>query len=103
MKRLVSTAIVALFLIGIGSPAESQTAVPCAPGADFRTKLKTDFQEVPISLGLGNNGAIVEVFASPDRTFTIMMTAPDGTSCLLATGNFWESINKPIKIDGPKV
>jgi hypothetical protein len=36
-------------------------------------------------------GYLVEVFASSSGSWTIVLTQPGGTACLIASGNYWES------------
>ena len=47
-------------------------------------------------MGLARNGTVIEVFTSVEGTWTIIMTQPVGISCLVASGNYWESLPKPI-------
>ena len=40
---------------------------------------------------------LVEVYASEETgTWTILMTRPDGTTCLLAAGQRWEQDARPL-------
>lgn len=55
--------------------------------------LAGEFQEAPIAMGLANNGGVIELYTSDDRTtWTIMITMPDGSSCMVAAGRAWESL-----------
>ena len=47
-------------------------------------------------LGLSNTGVMVEIFASNKGTFTILLTQPDGTSCFVAAGDYWENSPKQV-------
>ncbi len=38
----------------------------------------------------------IEVFASPFRTFTIILTRPDGVTCVMAAGENWEDLPKRL-------
>ena len=69
-------------------------------GAVIRS-LADKFNERPVSMGLANNGAILEVFSSTKGSWTILITQPSGTSCLVAAGDYWE--NMPVLASGPKV
>jgi hypothetical protein len=43
------------------------------------------------------NGHLVEVFASNDGTsWTIVVTRPDGWSCIVAVGEDWEMLPNPV-------
>jgi DNA-binding beta-propeller fold protein YncE len=54
--------------------------------------LDGNFSEKPVSLGLSYDGRVVEVLKSPNGTWTIIMTAPNGVSCLLMAGNHWQNV-----------
>jgi hypothetical protein len=45
---------------------------------------------------MGPNNRIIEVFASDETgSWTITITSPDGTTCLVAAGQFWENLLPP--------
>ncbi len=51
--------------------------------------------------GLAANNGVVEVFASPETgTWTIIVTLPDGQTCLVASGEGYESITEPLPAKG---
>lgn len=68
--------------------AGSASANPaCAPRGHVVDRLMTKYGESPVSVGLGSKGALVEVFANQaSGTWTIVVTRPDGISCLAASG-----------------
>lgn len=78
------------------SPATAEAAP--APGeicvSDYRqlaAKLEQSYAEVPVSAGLGQDGNLVSVFASATTgTWTMVMTRPEGTSCVVAVGEAWQ-------------
>ena len=43
-------------------------------------------------MGLAANGSVLEVLASKDGTWTILITSPNGTSCVVAVGDSWEAL-----------
>ncbi|NKB48456.1 MAG: hypothetical protein GKS02_03715 [Alphaproteobacteria bacterium] len=60
--------------------------------------LDRDYREVPVAGGIATNGNIIEVFAAPDgRSWTIIVTRPDGMSSIVAEGDGWSFIEA---IDG---
>ena len=90
-------AILGALLIGWGafsSSAQAQTV--CGERKAIVASLEKTFSEAPVSMGLGSNGAIIEVFASPFRTFTIILTRPDGVACVMAAGENWEDLPKRL-------
>ncbi len=77
-----------------GAPADaaSTSAVPegCAPYAEVVEFLARDHAEEPVASGVANNGGLVEVFASREHeTWTLLITMPDGHTCMMAAGNEW--------------
>ena len=59
-------------------------------------ELKTRYAEKPVSRGLASGGQMVEVFSSPEGdTWTLLLTAPDGISCMMAEGQGWSSLPGP--------
>jgi hypothetical protein len=64
----------------------------CAKRSDVVAHLAERFHEAPLARGLSENGALLEIFATQDgASWTALATYADGTSCLIASGRFWES------------
>lgn len=88
---LILVAVMAAFFVSNAqAPASAQLA--CGQHTEVVTTLSKKYSEKPVSMGLGSNGAMIEVFASNKGTFTIVITRPNGNSCLVATGEGWKSI-----------
>lgn len=90
-----------LLLLGsvVGPPsalAQSRTDGPCGGHVSVAEKLKQIFDEQPTSIGLASSGAVIEIFTSPVGTWTIVLTNPQGVSCLMATGEHWEDMAREI-------
>ena len=94
---LVLTAFVAVFSWPF--VATAQTA--CDDRKAIVDKLAKTFSEAPVSMGLATNGSVIEVFASPTGTFTIILTMPSGLSCVMAAGENWEDL--PERLNGAKI
>ncbi len=90
--QIVSAAVFAFALLfGVQAPASAQAA--CAPHAEITKQLASGYSENPVGIGLASNGAVVEVFSSSDgSSWTIIMTMPNGVSCLVSAGEYWESL-----------
>jgi hypothetical protein len=80
---------------------ESMQVQICVPDIKvLASKLQASYEEVPVSAGIGQDGNLVSVFASPNTgSWTIVMTRPQGPSCVVAVGEAWE-MKAP---DGPPV
>lgn len=66
-------------------------SVPCGDRGAIVDRLKNVYAEEPASIGIMVNGSIIEVFVSDEGSFTILVTSPNGGSCLIATGDSWET------------
>ena len=58
---------------------------------------RDDFGEVvpeaPVAVGVTSAGGLVEVFATDDgATWTIVVTTPQGRSCMVAAGEGWRAV-----------
>ena len=84
-----TTLVVVLLLGSIPSPGMAQSQMACEARDKITKTLKSDYAEMPISAGLDNAGRMIEVFASNEGSWTILLTMPTGVSCLLATGESW--------------
>lgn len=84
-------ALSALLFISPSLSANAQ-GILCGTRTDIAAGLQTKFSETPVSIGLATNGSVIEVFASANGSFTVMMTAPNGRSCLIAAGQNWENL-----------
>ncbi|MFC4171503.1 hypothetical protein ACFOYU_05450 [Microvirga sp. GCM10011540] len=47
-----------------------------------------------MSIGLAQPGRVVEVFASSSGTWSMVMTMPNGTACMIAAGENWEMLSR---------
>ncbi|MCF6445497.1 hypothetical protein [Nereida sp. MMG025] len=65
----------------------------CGQRAAIVDRLQDRFGETRKSVGLGANNAMVEVFASDTTgSWTITVTTPGGPTCLVASGQAFETI-----------
>ena len=83
-------------------PIQVQAAEPsnCAPRKQVVNHLAAKFGEEPVAIGVSDSGRLVEILA--DRaggTFTVILTTPQGLSCVVLTGESWQA--RPIAIAEP--
>lgn len=101
--RRYKTAILSALVLIIGSslfaPAASAQPV-CGTHSAVSNNLKKSYAEVPVSMGVTIGGGVIEVYASPKVTWTLVITQPNGVSCLIAAGQDWEELPKPEMISG---
>lgn len=94
MLKIITAAAVATAL---AVPAMAQAV--CGKRDKFINHLSKSYSEAPIAMGLVSNGAVLEVPASEDGSWTIIVTRPNGVSCVVAAGESWEDL--PILANGP--
>ncbi|WP_172299321.1 hypothetical protein [Pseudoruegeria sp. HB172150] len=67
----------------------------CADRETVVQRLADGYGESRQSVGMGANNALVEIFASTETgTWTITVTMPDGTTCLVASGQSFERLDE---------
>ena len=79
-------------LIALGSSNPAQAAGMCGKRVDFIKALNDKYQESGKALGIAGQVNLVEIFASKAGTWTILVTTPEGKSCIIAAGNSWEEL-----------
>ena len=97
MKRFACMAV-ALFVATASLPATAHQQ-RCTKRPDFVRHLAKKFSETPVAIGLSGNGGVIEVLSSEKGgSWTIIITMPDGNSCLIAAGKNWEHIKTVVKL-----
>ena len=72
-------------------------APQCGPRAEVIAQLTSRFGETRRGIGIASNNAMVEVFASSTTgTWTILATLPEGVSCLVASGESYETLAEQL-------
>ncbi len=67
MVRYLTTVFSALLIGWSVFPSAAQAQTVCGERKAIVASLEKTYSEAPVSMGLGSNGAIIEVFASPFR------------------------------------
>ena len=56
-------------------------------------RLSAKYSEGPVAVGVVTNGGVLEVLTTDTgSTWTIIVTMPNGLSCMLATGEGWQNL-----------
>ena len=83
------------------TPGTSAAASNCAPRDVVVDRLAARYGESRQSIGLGANNAMVEVFASPETgTWTIIVTTAQGLTCMIASGQAFETLAEAPPVPG---
>lgn len=97
----VGVVLLTLALAALAPAAQAQDTASCAPRDRVVERLAATYGETRRSMGLGANNALVEVFASDDSgSWTITVTLPSGLTCLVASGQSYETMADAIQPPG---
>ncbi len=73
--------------------AAAQDKTLCNKRTEVMKNLAENYSENTVGIGMSSNGGVLEILTSKDgKTWTALLTTPDGKSCLVAMGNAWESL-----------
>ena len=82
----------AMVVLMASQSVEAQPQV-CAHRQSLLDSLAHDYSEAPAGLGVANNGTVIELLTARDgKTWTLLLTTPDGISCVVAAGEGWENL-----------
>lgn len=96
MRRIVF----AVVFCAVAMPVQAQGA-NCAPRDTVVTRLAERYGETRQSIGLGANNAVIEVFAAQATgTWTITVTSANGVTCLIASGQAYETMAEALPQPG---
>lgn len=88
MRGMITMLGLSAGIFAFGTPGHTQQY--CADRSTVTERLKASFGESFAGGGLRNQQSIVEVRLSKESgTWTILMTLPDGRSCVMASGTNW--------------
>jgi hypothetical protein len=88
----VLAALIAL-LAAPAADAQGTHTMICGARDQIVAQLSSRYGEQVRSIGLAPRNRIVEVFASDETgSWTITITSADGTTCLMASGGYFETL-----------
>ena len=106
MKPLMKVISVSFFITTVlgaslspSAPANAQQMMQrsgpvCGERGSLITQLQGKYSERPKSMGLAANGSVLEVLTAKTGTWTIILTTPQGLTCLIAAGEHWEDMEQ---------
>lgn len=95
-KIVWTTALAASVPLMAADVARARDAA-CAPRAQVVAKLAERYGETRQSIGLNGGDTLVEVFASDETgTWTITATTVAGLTCLIASGQAFETLTEAL-------
>ncbi len=94
LKSLALIAGLALFATAAAAQT-SQGRPQCNNRDEVLNLLAQKYKEAPVASGVTNNGGLVEVLTdAKGGTWTIIVTTPQGVSCLVAAGEGWRKMEQ---------
>jgi len=103
-KAILTIAAAGFLFVGAMSVAPSPAAAQpvCAKHAEVVKQLGGQHAESQAAWGLAANGGVVAIYSTEGgATWTMVITMPNGITCMMASGEAWESI--PASLPGSKV
>jgi len=97
-----------LFMLFSGFAALLAAALPaaaegpaCGTRAEIVQQLENRYAESRHGMGIASNDSVLEIFASDaSGTFSVLVTLPSGQTCLIASGNDYQSLAEPLPAKG---
>ena len=80
--------------VPVGVAGEAQ----CANHDSMAKTLTGKFKESRRAMGVVNSTAVMEVFMSPQGTWTVVVTDTRGIACIAASGDEWQDV--PVAVSG---
>ena len=104
-KRIAAAAAALIACAVLSSTAAAQAAganPPCSPRQAIIDRLANKYAETSVAIGMASNGGVLEVLAANEEgsSWTIIVTMPNGMSCLLAAGKNFEMLQGATQIKG---
>ncbi len=103
---ILAASFAAAALLGpLGAHAQTQSeTLLCDRRANIIGSLAEQYREAPVAIGVTSTGGMVEVLTTGDgTTWTIIMSNPNGISCLIAAGEGWRALRFNNAAAGPPV
>ncbi len=98
VAKLIIYSATLLAVAGLLVSSVAMAQVPCDQRDNIVKWLAVKYKEAPIASGVSSQGSLIEVLSTHDgETWTVIVTSPNGNSCLIASGQGWRA--KPHEID----
>ncbi len=95
-RAFITTAGLAAGLLfsAFAQAQQVQSGSICGERSKFLTHLGKNHQEAPTAMGVTSSGRMLEVLTSTNGTWTILVTHPNGTTCIVTAGQAWENVER---------
>lgn len=90
MRARCLPALLTATVLALPAPLAAQ-GMPCAPRDRMLEIVIDRLGEARMATGEAGRGAMVELFAGPEGSWSILLHLPDGRTCLMANGRGFEA------------
>ncbi len=85
----------AALLAAILSPLVALAQSPCGTREAVLDHLSRNYEEAPVAVGLTAGGGMIELLTDPSgASWTLIVTSPQGRSCLVTAGEAWRRFDR---------
>jgi len=85
----------AIAILATTSAQAADESESCRLRSEVISNLATNYGELPEGVGLTDAGNLIEILSTSDgSTWSIVVTTPDGLSCLVAAGEAWRELRE---------
>jgi hypothetical protein len=100
MNQKILTLCLGMGVILLATQSAFSLDASCAEREIIVSRLAETYGETRQSMGLSENNAVVEVFASGETgSWTITVTLTSGLTCLIASGQAFEPLDEDVRGD----
>ncbi|MEM8662977.1 MAG: hypothetical protein AAGF49_02495 [Pseudomonadota bacterium] len=94
MRKAILMACLAPLALGAfaSSSENAEARTVCKQRSEIIKILSNKFKETQRSYGLQNDRRVLELYASPNGSWTAILTMPSGQSCVVASGEAWTTL-----------
>ena len=103
MLRFTIAVIGSIALSALTTSSATAQAIDafCGDHMEITSRLGKTYGESRAGFGLLDDGRMVEIFTSRQGTWSMLVTAPGGVTCLVASGEAWQippvaSVTEPM-------
>lgn len=94
MRSLFFTVVAYLTCVGPAIYASPIADVICAPTDRMEQKLRVQFGNTPMAMGVRSPTEIMEIWTGDAGDWTLVITYSSGRSCIVAMGQDWVSLRE---------
>jgi hypothetical protein len=91
-SRILRSTLLATLILGAAAGHPAAAAPACGQRDRLLEQLDQRFAEKPQAIGLSADGGVLEILASSNGSWTILITYPNRPTCVVASGQAFENI-----------